>query len=164
MNERSCICGRCELRSCDLLIFCDGCCAVSQVPTSLNICWTSSIELISWRKRAVDAIQVFFLTIAVNQPWNSLHNVAETVFCYRSFLTPPVFTLHSPVPRRCTIISCWMAVLCRMGTGQMDYKQLSQQIELKTGAMEAAPHLVEHHTNSHLFEQVTLHQVTCVNR
>jgi len=49
-----------------------------------------------------------------------------------------------------------------MGTGQMDYKQLSQQIELKTGAMEAAPHLVEHHTNSHLFEQVTNDEQFCL--
>jgi len=45
-------------------------------------------------------------------------------------------------------------VLCRMGAGSMDYKQLSQQIELKTGAMEVAPHIAEHHTNSALFEQV----------
>ena len=47
------------------------------------------------------------------------------------------------------------AVLCRMGVASMDYKQLSQQIELKTGAMDAGPHLAEHHTSSDLFEQVT---------
>jgi len=41
-----------------------------------------------------------------------------------------------------------------MGAGGMDYKQLSQQIELKTGAMEAGPHLAEHHTSSGQFEQV----------
>jgi len=45
-------------------------------------------------------------------------------------------------------------VLCRMGAGSMDYQQLSQQIELKTGAMEAGPHLAEHHSNSSLSEQV----------
>jgi len=41
-----------------------------------------------------------------------------------------------------------------MGAGRMDYKQLSQQIELKTGAMEAGPHLAEHHMTSGRFEQV----------
>jgi len=46
------------------------------------------------------------------------------------------------------------ALLCRMGVSSMDYKQLSQQIELKTGAMEAGPHLAEHHTSTGLFEQV----------
>jgi len=45
-------------------------------------------------------------------------------------------------------------LLCRMGAGRMDYKQLSQQIELKTGAMEAGPHLAEHHMTSGRFEQV----------
>jgi len=45
-----------------------------------------------------------------------------------------------------------------MGAGSMDYKQLSQQIELKTGAMEAALHFAEHHTSSGLFEQVPVHQ------
>jgi len=45
-------------------------------------------------------------------------------------------------------------VLLRMGTDRMDYKQLSQQIELKTGAMIAGPHLAEHCSNSGLFEQV----------
>jgi len=41
-----------------------------------------------------------------------------------------------------------------MGAGSMDYQQLSQQIELKTGAMEAGAHLVEHHSSSNLYEQV----------
>jgi len=41
-----------------------------------------------------------------------------------------------------------------MGAGSMDYQQLSQQIELKTGAMEAGPHLAEHHSSGSLFEQV----------
>jgi len=42
-----------------------------------------------------------------------------------------------------------------MGAGSMDYKELSQQIELKTGVMEAASHVSEHNASSGLFEQVT---------
>ena len=56
-------------------------------------------------------------------------------------MSSPVATLYTPVS-------------FRMGAGSMDYQQLSEQIELKTGAMEATPHLSEHHSNSNLFEQV----------
>lgn len=36
----------------------------------------------------------------------------------------------------------------------MDYKELSEQIELKTGGLDVSPHIADHYSDSNKFEQV----------
>ena len=45
-------------------------------------------------------------------------------------------------------------MLTRMGVASMDYKQLSEQIELKTGGLDVSPLITEHHSERQHFEQV----------
>ena len=42
----------------------------------------------------------------------------------------------------------------RMGAGSMDYKELSQQIELSTSGLSAGTHVVQHHSDNYSYEQV----------
>jgi Zn-dependent M16 (insulinase) family peptidase len=42
---------------------------------------------------------------------------------------------------------------CRMGVTSMDYKELSEQIELKTGGLDVSPHIADHHSDPKKFEQ-----------
>jgi hypothetical protein len=41
-----------------------------------------------------------------------------------------------------------------MGLKSMDYKELSQWIELKTGGLSLSPHVADHHSDAKLYEQV----------
>jgi len=41
-----------------------------------------------------------------------------------------------------------------MGAGSMDYKELSQQIELTTSGLAAGTHVVQHHSDNYSYEQV----------
>lgn len=41
-----------------------------------------------------------------------------------------------------------------MGAGLRDYKDQSEEIDLKTGGLNVSTHLVEHHKNEDVFEQV----------
>lgn len=43
----------------------------------------------------------------------------------------------------------------RMGAGQMNFRQLSQQIELKTGGLSSTPHIVNSHSDFSNFENVS---------
>jgi hypothetical protein len=65
-------------------------------------------------------------------------------------------------------LKCYVPLFCdivtKMGTQSMNYKDLSQMIELKTGAMEASAHITEHHTDANLFEQSILFTSYCLNR
>ena len=51
-----------------------------------------------------------------------------------------------------------------MGTNTMDYRQLSQQIELKTGRFGASPHIAENHTDTSLYEEGVLFSSYCLDR
>jgi Zn-dependent M16 (insulinase) family peptidase len=42
-----------------------------------------------------------------------------------------------------------------MGVASMDYKELSEQIELKTGGLDVSPHIAEHHSDPNKFEQAS---------
>ena len=42
----------------------------------------------------------------------------------------------------------------RMGAGDLDFRQLSQQIELKTGGLSVDFHVADHHTLENTFQQV----------
>ena len=41
-----------------------------------------------------------------------------------------------------------------MGAGSMDYKELSQQIELTTSGLDADTHVAQHHSDNYCYEQV----------
>ena len=47
-----------------------------------------------------------------------------------------------------------LSLLSRMGAGGMDYRQLSQQIELTTGSFGASNLVTDHHTLSNVYEEV----------
>lgn len=47
----------------------------------------------------------------------------------------------------------------RLGTQDMNYKQLSDEIDLYTNGLSVTPHLSPHHTNSSHMEQV---RDTCI--
>ena len=41
-----------------------------------------------------------------------------------------------------------------MGAGSMDYKDLSEWIDLTTGGLNVSTHVMDHHTDEHLYEKV----------
>ena len=41
-----------------------------------------------------------------------------------------------------------------MGAGDLDFRQLSQQVELKTGGLNVDFHVADHHTLENTFQQV----------
>lgn len=41
-----------------------------------------------------------------------------------------------------------------MGAGDRNFKELSQEIELKTGGLNIGNHIQEHHATQHSFEEV----------
>ena len=41
-----------------------------------------------------------------------------------------------------------------MGAGSMDYKDLSERIDLTTGGMDVSTHVTDHHSSEGLFEKV----------
>ena len=42
----------------------------------------------------------------------------------------------------------------RMGAGNMNYKEMAQQIELATGGLSVSTHVCSHHTHPNTYEQV----------
>lgn len=47
-----------------------------------------------------------------------------------------------------------LSAVPRLGCGSLDYRQLAQQIELKTGGMSAAPHVLPDNSQLDTYEQV----------
>ena len=67
-----------------------------------------------------------------------------------------------------------MCVCCRLGAAGLDYRQQSQQMELRTGGMSVSPQVVSDSAHLDMYEQVKhslshthsphiLHTWTCVN-
>jgi len=55
-------------------------------------------------------------------------------------------------------------VLTKLGAGDMDYKELSQQIESSTGGLGVGTHLIGHHTNDDTFEMGVSFSSHCLDR
>lgn len=55
-------------------------------------------------------------------------------------------------------------VATKMGAGLRDYKDQSEEIDLKTGGLNVSTHLVEHHKNEDVFEQSILFSSYCLDR
>lgn len=64
--------------------------------------------------------------------------------------------LHSLIPLLC-------GVLTRMGAGDLDFRQLDQEIELSTGGLHAATHLVKHPIDVAQYEQGILLSSHCLD-
>ena len=52
-----------------------------------------------------------------------------------------------------TVLSA--AFIGRIGTGQKNYEDLAQEIEMYTGGMSVSPHIVNHHSELDRFELVS---------
>lgn len=55
-------------------------------------------------------------------------------------------------------------IATKMGAGERDYKDQSEEIDLKTGGLNVSTHLVEHHQNKDVFEQSILFSSYCLDR
>lgn len=55
-------------------------------------------------------------------------------------------------------------VITKMGAGSMDYKELSQQIELSTSGLSAGTHVVQHHSDNYSYEQGLVFSSYCLDR
>ncbi|CAC5412633.1 PITRM1 [Mytilus coruscus] len=55
-------------------------------------------------------------------------------------------------------------VITKMGAGSMDYKELSQQIELTTSGLGAGTHVNQHHSDNYSYEQGVEFSSYCLDR
>jgi len=64
-------------------------------------------------------------------------------------------------------ISCLpVHVHYRMGAGDLDHRQFSQQVDLYTGGLNLSPHICSHHSNELGYEQVLVYwhvHIMCTN-
>ncbi|XP_064646562.1 presequence protease, mitochondrial-like isoform X1 [Lineus longissimus] len=61
-------------------------------------------------------------------------------------------------------VTLFTNVVTKMGAGEMDFKQLSQQIDMKTGGLYAINHLAMNHNNLDSYEQGILLSSHCLDR
>ncbi|KAK2188953.1 hypothetical protein NP493_119g07062 [Ridgeia piscesae] len=55
-------------------------------------------------------------------------------------------------------------VVTKMGAGSMDYKDLSERIDLTTGGLNVSTHVMDHHTDEHLYEKAIAFSSYCLDR
>eukprot|EP00794_Sanderia_malayensis_P000544 gene544-1199_t len=67
------------------------------------------------------------------------------------------FSLKPYLPLFCSIIT-------KMGAGNRNYEELSQDIEMYTGGLSVSPHLVSHHTDQDNFELGVMFSSHCLER
>ncbi|XP_074650710.1 presequence protease, mitochondrial-like isoform X2 [Tubulanus polymorphus] len=65
--------------------------------------------------------------------------------------------LQPYIPLFCNIVT-------RMGADDYDFKELSQEIESKTGGIAAQPHICQNHSNIQQFEEGIIFSSYCLNR
>ncbi|KAI0212017.1 Presequence protease, mitochondrial [Lamellibrachia satsuma] len=65
--------------------------------------------------------------------------------------------LEPYVPLFCNVVT-------RMGARSMDYKDLSEQIDLTTGGLGVSTHVTDHHTDEDLFEKGVVFSSYCLDR
>lgn len=61
-------------------------------------------------------------------------------------------------------VPLFCGVATKLGAGSRNYKDLSEEIDLKTGGLGVSAHLTEHHQRKDLFEQSILFSSYCLDR
>ncbi|KAG5265276.1 hypothetical protein AALO_G00240460 [Alosa alosa] len=61
-------------------------------------------------------------------------------------------------------VPLFCSVVTRMGCGQLDYRQQSQQMELRTGGMSVTPQILPDSTDLDMYEQGVLLSSSCLER
>ncbi|XP_036887766.1 presequence protease, mitochondrial [Sturnira hondurensis] len=61
-------------------------------------------------------------------------------------------------------VPLFCSVLTRLGCGTLDYRELAQQIELKTGGMSVSPHVLPDDSHLDTYEQGVLFSSFCLDR
>lgn len=67
------------------------------------------------------------------------------------------YTLKPYLPLFCSVIT-------KIGTGQKNYEDLAQEIEMYTGGMSVSPHIVNHHSELDRFELGIMFGSNCLDR
>jgi len=121
---------------------------VSCLPKMLVADIDKNIKKTDIEKQLLNNVNIF----KMDQPTNGI-----TYFRTISTTTSIPYILRPYLPLFCR-------VLTKLGAGQFDYKELSQQIELHTGGLGVSPHISTHHTDEDSFEQGLMLSSHCLER
>ncbi|KAF6270541.1 pitrilysin metallopeptidase 1 [Rhinolophus ferrumequinum] len=110
-------------------------------------------------ERSIPFTELAVVPAAGNVPVQYCAQPTNGVVYFRAFCS-----LHSLPPELGPYVPLFCSVLTKLGCGSLDYRQQAQQIELKTGGMSAAPHVLPDDSQLDTYEQGVLFSSFCLDR